>query len=89
MNKYEKIMATRDKYLTTGFRPIPMLFGAEGRRFMERAKNPQKLPREEVERMRKDAEIFKAAIERGKRIREEQERAKICCRFNIKNTSHP
>lgn len=67
-------MGTRNKYLTTGFRPIPMIFGAEGRRFMEKAKNPRKLPKEEIERIREAGEIFKAAIERGKRIREDQEK---------------
>lgn len=68
----KKDMGTRNsKYLTTDFRPIPMIFGAEGRRFMERAKNPPKLSKEEIEQMKKDYEIFKAAIERGKDMEHE------------------
>ena len=44
----------KDRKTTTTHRhkPIPMLYGSEGKRFIERAKNPPKLPEEEVERMK-------------------------------------
>ena len=44
----------KDRKTTTTHRhkPIPMLYGSEGKRFIERAKNPPKLPEEE-ERMKK------------------------------------
>lgn len=65
-------MATSKKYLTTGFRPIPMIFGAEGRRFMERAKNPPRLSKDEMDRINRNYEIYKAAEERGRLKREER-----------------
>lgn len=57
----------KDRKTTTTHRhkPIPMLYGSEGKRFIERAKNPPKLLEEEVERMKKNYEIFKAAEKRG------------------------
>ena len=36
-----------------------------------RTKNPPKLSKEEIEQMKKDYEIFKAAIERGKDMEHE------------------
>ncbi|MBP3467409.1 MAG: hypothetical protein J6K01_07350 [Paludibacteraceae bacterium] len=42
----------KDRKTTTTHKPIPMLYGSEGKRFIERAKNPPKLPEDEVERMK-------------------------------------
>ncbi|MCQ2224155.1 MAG: hypothetical protein MJZ14_00320 [Paludibacteraceae bacterium] len=56
----------REKYLSTGLKPVPMIFGAEGKRFLESMSNPKKLSKEKIDRMKKNYEIYQRAIEIGK-----------------------
>lgn len=43
-------------YLQCDFKPTPMIFGAEGKRFLESVMHPKKISGKERERMKKNYE---------------------------------
>lgn len=52
-------------YINSDFKPTPMIFGEEGKRFLESTVNVKKESKERIAEMKKACEQFNAAFNRG------------------------